>query len=84
MGATIQRTRYSSETKRVLQDHFEAPTGSDIKVISGINILTNNQVCNPSLPFRNGFNGLVDLNRSICFLLYSLRSYWQCWAEMVL
>ena len=50
MGATIQRTRYSSETKKILQDHSEAPTGSDIKVISGINILTNNQVCNASIP----------------------------------
>lgn len=45
MGATIQRTRYSSETKRILQDHSEESSGSDIKVISGINILTNNQVC---------------------------------------
>lgn len=45
MGATIQRTRYSSDTKRVLQDHTEPPAGSDIKVISGIDILTNNQVC---------------------------------------
>jgi len=44
LGATIQRTRYSSETKRILQDHTEQPAGSDVKVISGVNILTNNQV----------------------------------------
>jgi len=44
LGATIQQTRYSSETKRILQDHCEQPAGSDVKVISGMNILTNNQV----------------------------------------
>jgi len=47
LGATIQRTRYSSETKRILQDHTDQPAGSDVKVISGIDILTNNQVRPP-------------------------------------
>lgn len=42
MGATIQQTHYSEEKRVILQD------GADInntKVISGINVLTNNQVC---------------------------------------
>lgn len=45
MGATIQKTRFSSKTKRILTD--ESPNlsaGSDIQVISGTDILTNNQV----------------------------------------
>ncbi|KZP10735.1 hypothetical protein FIBSPDRAFT_838150 [Athelia psychrophila] len=44
LGATVQRSRYSVDTKRVLQDHSEHREGADIKVISGMNILTNNQV----------------------------------------
>jgi len=43
LGATIQRTRYSTATKRVLQDHSKLE-GARVKVISGLNILTNNQV----------------------------------------
>jgi hypothetical protein len=50
LGATIQRTCYSSKTKRIFQDHTGQPAGSDVKVISGINILTNNQVRPPSRP----------------------------------
>jgi hypothetical protein len=44
MGATLQRTRYSLSSKLVLQDDSKVPTGSDVKVISGMDILTNNQV----------------------------------------
>ncbi|EPS98319.1 hypothetical protein FOMPIDRAFT_153697 [Fomitopsis schrenkii] len=45
MGATIQRTRYSNTAKRILTDESPEPTKSaDIKVVSGLNILTNNQV----------------------------------------
>ena len=44
LGATIQRTRYSLDTKKILQDHAEPRANADIKVISGFNILTNNQV----------------------------------------
>ncbi len=43
MGATIQRTRFSSKTKRILTDESPAPKDTEIKVISGLNILTNNQ-----------------------------------------
>ncbi|KIM87712.1 hypothetical protein PILCRDRAFT_3476 [Piloderma croceum F 1598] len=50
LGATIQRTCYSSETMRIFQDYTGQPAGSDVKVISGINILTNNQVRPPSRP----------------------------------
>ena len=45
MGATIQRTRYSNTSKRILTDESTEPSrDADIKVVSGLNILTNNQV----------------------------------------
>lgn len=45
MGATIQRTRFSNATKRILTDESAEPaTDADIKVVSGFNLLTNNQV----------------------------------------
>ncbi|EJD00546.1 uncharacterized protein FOMMEDRAFT_22321 [Fomitiporia mediterranea MF3/22] len=46
MGATIQRTRYSKKTKRILQDETPAPVSSsdEIQVVSGFDLLTNNQV----------------------------------------
>ncbi|KAH8113179.1 integral membrane protein DUF92-domain-containing protein [Phellopilus nigrolimitatus] len=46
MGATIQRTRYSNATKRILQDDTDIPasSGGDVKIVSGLNLLTNNQV----------------------------------------
>ncbi|KAI0728890.1 integral membrane protein DUF92-domain-containing protein [Fomitopsis betulina] len=45
MGATIQQTRYSNTSKRILTDESAEPTkGADVKVVSGLNILTNNQV----------------------------------------
>ncbi|OCH85365.1 hypothetical protein OBBRIDRAFT_784917 [Obba rivulosa] len=45
MGATIQRTRYSAATKRILTDESRAPPpGAELKVISGLDILSNNQV----------------------------------------
>jgi len=43
LGATIQQTRYSNKSKRILQDHAVMPV-TDVKFISGLNILTNNQV----------------------------------------
>ncbi|KAJ8081858.1 hypothetical protein PM082_007704 [Marasmius tenuissimus] len=42
LGATIQQTRYSEERKAILQD--ESVSKGPVKVISGWNILTNNQV----------------------------------------
>ncbi|THG93177.1 hypothetical protein EW145_g8448, partial [Phellinidium pouzarii] len=46
MGATIQRTRYSTASKRILLDDTVVPASSagEIKVVSGFNLLTNNQV----------------------------------------
>ncbi|EKM56171.1 uncharacterized protein PHACADRAFT_257248 [Phanerochaete carnosa HHB-10118-sp] len=45
MGATVQRTRYSSITKRILTDESSEPaSNADVKVISGLNLLSNNQV----------------------------------------
>lgn len=46
MGATLQRTRYSQTTKRILTDEASEPaSGAEIKVVSGFDILNNNQVC---------------------------------------
>ncbi|KAL0571985.1 hypothetical protein V5O48_009987 [Marasmius crinis-equi] len=42
LGATVQETRYSEEKKRILQD--ESVSKGPVKVISGWNVLTNNQV----------------------------------------
>jgi uncharacterized membrane protein len=42
MGATIQKTRYSMERHLVLQDGGNDEV--DVKVISGLDLLTNNQV----------------------------------------
>lgn len=44
MGATIQETRQASNTKRILPDEFKPSPGVEVKVISGLDILTNNQV----------------------------------------
>ncbi|KAG9312607.1 integral membrane protein DUF92-domain-containing protein [Chiua virens] len=44
LGATLQRTRYSADKKWILQDEAIPEKNESIKVISGINILTNNQV----------------------------------------
>ncbi|KAL4071982.1 integral membrane protein DUF92-domain-containing protein [Scleroderma citrinum] len=44
LGATIQRTRYSEDNKRILQDGSVVGAKESIKVISGLNLLTNNQV----------------------------------------
>ncbi|KAF7301889.1 Integral membrane family protein [Mycena indigotica] len=41
LGATIQMTRYDEEKKLIVEDRFE---GSQLKVLNGLNILTNNQV----------------------------------------
>ncbi|KXN85181.1 Transmembrane protein 19 [Leucoagaricus sp. SymC.cos] len=43
MGATLQQTRYSEAKKVILQDESKAE--GPVKVISGFNILTNNQAC---------------------------------------
>ncbi|KAG8899913.1 hypothetical protein FRC00_000683 [Tulasnella sp. 408] len=43
LGATLQRTRFSLDSKRILQDHSEVPKDAKLKVISGWNVLTNNQ-----------------------------------------
>ncbi|KAF8152309.1 integral membrane protein DUF92-domain-containing protein [Crassisporium funariophilum] len=43
LGATVQQTRYATKTKLILQDSSKGD-GGDVKVISGWNLLTNNQV----------------------------------------
>ncbi|EGO23091.1 hypothetical protein SERLADRAFT_471800 [Serpula lacrymans var. lacrymans S7.9] len=44
LGATLQKSRYSVTSKRVLQDDSALCGEDDIKDISGLNLLTNNQV----------------------------------------
>ncbi|THH14500.1 hypothetical protein EW146_g5839 [Bondarzewia mesenterica] len=45
LGATLQRTQYSNAKKQILTDTSVVPDSSaDVKVISGIDVLTNNQV----------------------------------------
>ncbi|KAF8550713.1 hypothetical protein OG21DRAFT_1419257 [Imleria badia] len=44
LGATLQRTRYSTDKKWILQDESVPDKNESVKVISGINVLTNNQV----------------------------------------
>jgi hypothetical protein len=42
LGATVQQTRYSKTKRVILQD--ESKTTEGVQVVSGINILSNNQV----------------------------------------
>lgn len=42
LGATVQQTRYSKTKRVILQD--ESKTTEGVQVVSGINVLTNNQV----------------------------------------
>lgn len=51
LGATLQRTRYSTDKKWILQDESVPDKNESVKVISGINVLTNNQVCRSSPSF---------------------------------
>jgi hypothetical protein len=45
IGATLQRTQYSNTSKRILTDTSTVPQeGSDIKVVSGLDVLSNNHV----------------------------------------
>ena len=44
LGATLQRTRYSNDKKRILQDASVPGAKESIKVVSGLNLLTNNKV----------------------------------------
>ncbi|KAI0823802.1 integral membrane protein DUF92-domain-containing protein [Trametes gibbosa] len=45
LGATLQQTRFLTSTKRILTDEAPAPASrADVKVVSGYNLLTNNQV----------------------------------------
>ena len=45
LGATLQRTRFVNATKRIwTEDAGALDPKTDVKVISGLDILTNNQV----------------------------------------
>jgi len=44
LGATLQRTRYSTDKAWILQDSSVPEKEESVKVISGVNLLTNNQV----------------------------------------
>lgn len=56
LGATIQQTKFSETKKLILQDE-SIPTGP-IKVISGLDILTGNQVSVESFKFTQYFNAM--------------------------
>jgi len=78
LGATLQISRYSMESKRILKD--ETPASRDTKIISGINVLTNNQVRYADCPLIAMLN---HLTRSIWFhrhwlplLLHGLGVLW--------
>lgn len=46
MGATIQETKLSTKSNKILTDESSTPVPvNDVKTISGFNLLTNNQVC---------------------------------------
>jgi len=57
LGATIQQTKFSETKKLILQDE-SIPTGP-IKVISGLDILTGNQVNVASSVFTTIWMSLV-------------------------
>jgi hypothetical protein len=44
LGATLQASRYSSKSKHILQDGSQHAHDADVQVVSGIGLLTNNQV----------------------------------------
>jgi len=44
LGATVQETRQSSKTKRILPDEVGPATAERPVAINGIDVLTNNQV----------------------------------------
>jgi len=45
MGATIQRTKFSAKTNKIMTDESSSPVKEfDVRIISGLDILTNNQV----------------------------------------
>ena len=68
LGATLQRTQYSNTTKRVLTDTSAVPDSkADIKVVSGFDILTNNQVRVLSVPLSGLLTSDVSHSRSTWF-----------------
>lgn len=73
MGATIQRTKLSSKTNRILTDESHAPANAaDVRVISGIDILSNNQV-RREFTLMQGLRMKMVLNRlTWCRLLSPL------------
>ncbi|KII89996.1 hypothetical protein PLICRDRAFT_159289 [Plicaturopsis crispa FD-325 SS-3] len=44
LGATLQRSRYSTSSKKILIDESAQEDTKDVEVISGWNVLSNNQV----------------------------------------
>jgi len=60
MGAIIQQTRYSEEKKVILQDGADT---KNTKVVSGMNLLTNNQVNLVSSIFTSVVVGVLSQSR---------------------
>ncbi|KAF9442918.1 hypothetical protein P691DRAFT_680567 [Macrolepiota fuliginosa MF-IS2] len=61
MGATIQQTQYSESKKVVLQDGAKVEGG--VRIVSGLNLLTNNQVNLVSSIITSGVAGVVAVSR---------------------
>lgn len=59
LGATVQQTRYSTTTKKILTDDSVPQSNSNVSVISGLNILTNNQVNLVSSAMTAAFIALI-------------------------
>lgn len=73
LGATLQCTRYLNTTKRIVTDEGGAPApGADVKVISGLDLLTNNQVSRCLLTRTGPAMNDHDTCRSILYHLSSL------------
>ena len=54
LGATLQRTQYSNTSKRILTDTSVAPQDdADIKVVSGLDVLSNNNVRTSTLTYHS-------------------------------
>lgn len=51
LGATVQRSVYSKSSKMILKDGTLVP-GAEVSVISGLDILSNNQARAPATPYH--------------------------------
>jgi Integral membrane protein DUF92 len=68
LGATLQRTKYSNTSKRILTDASAIPQDtSDIKVVSGLDVFSNNNVRTTTIDTPCSLDSLLAA-RSILYL----------------